>query len=573
MQFFIKRGAIIFTCLFAGLLITQTILIFSNYSSVNNHLATGNTVSPGQKDQSEVSTSTDLEATAQDATNNASTTTVLQILLLTSGLPLLFFLARNVTQSRKRLSNVMHELEESNKTYIFNSLEKVDSQNEEEVKARLITNLKKVREFIKAISSGNYGITWDGMNDENKDVNRESIAGELLNMRDQMQLVKEQDQIRIWTTEGLSKFGEIIRKYQDNFDKLSETLISNVVNYVGAKVGGLFILEEEENKKFLQLRAAYAYDRKKYLSKTVEIGEGIIGQCYLEGQTIYMAKVPNNYLSITSGLGGANPSSLLVIPLRTNEKIEGVLEVASLKPFKPHEIEFLEKLGELLASSIVTVRTGEKTTKLLQVSQEQAEEMRAQEEEMRQNMEELEATQEQMHRTVTELGTLKDTLEKEKYLLDSLMDNIPDSIYFKDRNSKFIRVSKYLAGHFGGNVEALIGKSDFDFQDKSHAQQAYDDELNIMTTRKPKIDYIEKEILTDGSEHWVSTTKMPLINSKGEVVGTFGISRDVTRLKKLENDVLNKDRSFAEEKKQYEGKIKALENQLKKKTTSEDELT
>ena len=573
MQFFIKRGVIIFTCLFAGLLIIQTIVIFSNYSSINNHLATGSTVRPAQKDQSGDSTSADLEATAQHAPNNAATTTVLQILLVTSGLPLLFFLARNITQSRQRLSNIMLELEESNRTYIFNSLEKVDSQNEEEVKARLITNLKKVREFIKAISSGNYGITWDGMNDENKDVNRESIAGELLNMRDQMQLVKEQDQIRIWTTEGLSKFSEIIRNNQDNFDKLSENLISNVVNYVGAKVGGLFILEEEENKKFLLLRAAYAYDRKKFLSKTVEIGEGLIGQCYLEAQTIYMAKVPNNYLSITSGLGGANPSSLLVIPLRTNEKIEGVLELASLKTFKPHEIEFLEKLGELLASSIITVRTGEKTTKLLQVSQEQAEEMRAQEEEMRQNMEELEATQEQMHRTVNELGTLKDTLEKEKYLLDSLMDNIPDSIYFKDRTSKFIRVSKYLAGHFGGNVEALIGKSDFDFQDKSRAQQAYDDEVNIMTTRNPKIDYIEKEVLTDGSEHWVSTTKMPLVNSKGEVVGTFGISRDVTRLKKLENDVLNKDRSFVEEKKQYEGKIKALENQLKKKTTSEDELT
>jgi methyl-accepting chemotaxis protein len=573
MQFLIKRGAVILTCLFAGLLITQTILIFSHYSSDKDHVVTADSVSSGQKDQPEVSTSPDLEIAAQHATNNAATMTVIQILLLFSGLPLLFFLARNAAQSRKRISSVMHELEESNNTYVFNALEKIDSQNEEEVKARLITNLKKVREFIKAISSGNYGITWEGMTDENKDVNRESIAGELLNMRNQMQLVKEQDQIRIWTTEGLSKFGEIIRNYQDNFDKLSETLISNVVNYVDAKVGGLFILEEEENKKFLQLRAAYAYDRKKFLSKTVEIGEGLIGQCYLEGHTIYMAKVPNNYLSITSGLGGANPSSLLVIPLRTNEKIEGVLELASLKPFKPHEIEFLEKLGELLASSIVTVRTGEKTTKLLQVSQEQAEEMRAQEEEMRQNMEELEATQEQMHRTVTELGTLKDTLEKEKYLLDSLMDNIPDSIYFKDRSSKFIRVSKYLAGHFGGNVEALIGKSDFDFQDKSRAQQAYDDEVNIMTTRKPKIDYIEKEILTDGSEHWVSTTKMPLVNAKGEVVGTFGISRDVTRLKKLENDVLHKDRSLAEEKKQFEIKIKALESELKKKATSGEELT
>ena len=186
MQFFIKRGAIIFSCLFAGLLITQTVLILSHDLSVNNHVTTGD-FSPAQKSQSEISTSADPDSAAQHATNNASTLNVLQILLLTSGLPLLFFFARSITQSRERLRSIMLELDASNKTYIFNSLEKGESQNEEEVKARFITNLKKVREFIKAISSGNYGITWDGMNDENKDVNRESIAGELLNMRNQMQ--------------------------------------------------------------------------------------------------------------------------------------------------------------------------------------------------------------------------------------------------------------------------------------------------------------------------------------------------------------------------------------------------
>lgn len=563
MQFLIKKSLVILSCMFAGLLIVHTAFIFSHSAKVQSYIS-GQEINTGEKGQSDKAEA-DQATMPHDIMTGLTTTTTLQVLLVLSGLPLLFFLVRNVSQGRKRLNNVMNELEESNKTFIFNSLEKVNDQNEEEVKVRLIKNLKKVREFIKAISGGSSNITWDGMTDENKEANRESIAGELLHMRDQMELVKDQDQIRIWTTEGLSKFGEIIRKYQDNFDKLSENLISNVVTYVGAKVGGLFILEEDEesNQKFLQLRASYAYDRKKYISKRVEIGEGIVGQCYLEAQTVFMAKVPNNYLSITSGLGEANPNSLLVIPLRTNDKIEGVLELASLKPFKAHEIEFLEKLGELLASSIITVRTGEKTSRLLQISQEQAEEMRAQEEEMRQNMEELEATQEQMNRTVAELGTLKGNLEKEKYLLDSLMDNIPDAIYFKDRDSKFIRVSKYLASHFSGDVEALIGKSDFDFQDKSRAQQAYDDEKNIMETRKPKIDYIEKEVMTDGSEHWVSTTKMPLINSKGEVVGTFGISRDVTRLKKLEIDIINKDKSLAAEKKLYEEKIKSLEHQLK----------
>lgn len=560
MRLFRKKGLVIFTCLFAGLLIFQTLYIFSYRNSVI------------QSDISRTATTESKPPAEEGLTSNVpvesprtfNTVVGIQIILALGGIALVIAMIRMISENNKNLRSLITDIGQSNSKLIFQSQDKTDYEDEKQVKDQLLKNLSKVREFIKAITSGNYGIAWEGMTDENKEANKETIAGQLILMRDHMQHVKEEDQIRIWTTEGLSKFGEIIRKYQNNFDKLSENLISTVVTYMDAKVGGLFIVNEDENggEKSLALRASYAYDRKKYITKKIAIGEGLIGQCYLEAQTIHMAKVPNNYLSITSGLGGTNPNCLLVIPLKTNDKIEGVLELASFKAFKPHEIEFLEKLGELLASSIVTVRSGEKTNQLLAVSQEQTEEMRAQEEEMRQNMEELEATQEQMHRTVEELATLKANLEKEKYLLDSLMDNLPDAIYFKDRVSKFIRVSKYLASHFSGNVDDLIGKSDFDFQDRARAQQAYDDEKNIMETRKPKIDYIEKEVMTDGSEHWVSTTKMPLINARGEVVGTFGISRDVTKLKKLEIAVQSKDNDLAEEKRLFEDKIKMLENKV-----------
>jgi PAS domain S-box-containing protein len=156
---------------------------------------------------------------------------------------------------------------------------------------------------------------------------------------------------------------------------------------------------------------------------------------------------------------------------------------------------------------------------------------------MRQNMEELEATQEQMNRQVNELNLLKGALEKEKYLFAALMDNLPDTIYYKDRQCKLIRVSKHMAISFGTSLEQLIGKSDFDFQDEEHAQEAYDDEQRIMATKTPKINFIEKEVLSDGSVRYVSSTKMPLIDGQGEVVGTFGISRDVTSYKKLEIDL------------------------------------
>jgi PAS domain S-box-containing protein len=158
------------------------------------------------------------------------------------------------------------------------------------------------------------------------------------------------------------------------------------------------------------------------------------------------------------------------------------------------------------------------------------------EKQVKERTDEIVLQKEKLSKNIQELAALKESLEKEKYFLDSLMDNMPDAIYFKDKESKMIRVSKYMAHHFGTSVENLIGKTDFDFQDADHAKEAFEDEQNIQKTRTPKIDYIEKEVDKDGTEYWVSTTKMPLINARGEVVGTFGMSRDVTKVKMLEQE-------------------------------------
>jgi PAS domain S-box-containing protein len=163
------------------------------------------------------------------------------------------------------------------------------------------------------------------------------------------------------------------------------------------------------------------------------------------------------------------------------------------------------------------------------------------EKQVKERTDEIVLQKEELSKNVQQLDALKDSLIEEKYLLDSLMDTMPDAIYFKDRESKFVRVSKYmvnkhLANHPGATINDLIGKSDFDFQDVEHAKEAYLDEQEIQRTRKPKIDYIEKETQPDGSERWVATTKLPLINAQGDVVGTFGISRDITKLKILEEE-------------------------------------
>jgi PAS domain S-box-containing protein len=165
----------------------------------------------------------------------------------------------------------------------------------------------------------------------------------------------------------------------------------------------------------------------------------------------------------------------------------------------------------------------------------------------------VEEMREQMLAYKHQLDVYKETLENERHLFSTLMNNIPDSIYFKDRDSKLISVSKSLATSFNMEVSEMINKTDFDFQSEVHASEAYDDEQTIMRTRLPKINYVEREILKDGSERWISTTKMPLINSSDEVIGTFGLSRDITEIKRLEEAMIKRTEE------EHQAKLEAIE--------------
>lgn len=148
-------------------------------------------------------------------------------------------------------------------------------------------------------------------------------------------------------------------------------------------------------------------------------------------------------------------------------------------------------------------------------------------------------------RDLTEIKKQKELIEKEQWLLSTLMNNIPDSIYFKDLESKFIRVNKSTCEKF--NVKSaveLIGKSDFDIFDEEHALPAFKDEQQIIKTRIPVINKVEKESWKDGKISWVSTSKLPLIDPSGNVVGTFGLTRDITELKNAQDNLIAEKEKF-----------------------------
>ncbi len=149
-------------------------------------------------------------------------------------------------------------------------------------------------------------------------------------------------------------------------------------------------------------------------------------------------------------------------------------------------------------------------------------------------------------RDITERKRTEERLRFQSNLLEALMDNIPDSIYFKDCESHFTRINRALASRFGLNrPQDAVGKSDLDYFLPEHARRAILDEQSIMRTGHPIINIEERETWPDGRVTWVSTTKMPLLDQDREIIGTFGISRDITERKKNE-EALKRARIAAE---------------------------
>ena len=317
---------------------------------------------------------------------------------------LVFLQFQSFTRRRKKM---IQQIGEVNRQKIFND-GKVISTSETETLKALLENIEAIEQYVDSLSKGDYEVKFKKSNKETtNELNEATVKGKLDKMRNKLLKAKIESDERVWKNEGLSILNEIVRKNSKDIPNLTNAVAKFLVDYLHAVMGAIYVVNRHgDGITFLNLRACYAFDRKKFLKKQVKPGQGLVGQCFLEQEYIFMTDIPHDYFSIRSGLGDAPPNSLLIIPMKFNNEIECILELASLEIFSEQDRAFLEAAGEIVAAAINNMRNKERTSKLLEKAQKSAEDMQSQEEELRQNMEELEATHEEMDRKQREYESI-----------------------------------------------------------------------------------------------------------------------------------------------------------------------
>jgi methyl-accepting chemotaxis protein len=398
-------------------------------------------------------------------------------------------------------------------------IEETPQNNQAEVILNYSKLMNEASGFIKEIEKGNLQVKISNTLAENE------LGVSLVSMQQHLANIAAEEEARTWMNAGLAKFSDILRNKESlDLQELANNILMNLVKYINANQGALFILEDNiKGDEHLHIIACYAYDRKKYINKRIEIGQGLAGQCVLEKEIIYLTEVPGDYIDITSGLGGSKPKAVLISPLLINEKVFGVVELASFEEFGRHKIDFINRLSENIASSIKNVKDNERTLFLLNASQQQAEELRAQEEEMRQNMEEMQATQEEMVRKNEEIamaGAESQGILKGINATMATIEFTPEGIVV-NANDNFLTVMKYTKDQIKGKHHRNFVPNEM--QDTEDYKTFWPRLASGVS-----ISGIFRRLDSHGGTVWLNAIYNPIVDMNGKVTKVVKFATNIT---------------------------------------------
>lgn len=382
--------------------------------------------------------------------------------------------------------------------------------------------------FAKKIGEGDLTVSDD-------EIDNNDILGQSLKiMRENLARTSENEKQQNWIAKGKDIISDILRM-QSDLDNLSYNTLVELIKYINVLQGAFYIYDEETKK--LSNAATYAYNRQKHVANEFNVGEGLVGQCAFEMATIFRREIPEDYMTISSGImGDKKPSALLLVPLITDDKLQGVLEFASLETdIDDLSVRFIEELGDIIARTIYNLKVNTRTEKLLRDAQEMTNELQENEEELRQNAEEMRATHEELEKSNDNLETQIKEVENAQKRLHSLLENASEIISIYDEEMKLKYISPSVQSIYGYLVEEMMDGKDLDRLTAKGVKEFSEMFMRLVEDPTESLTIQYTYMRKDGQKIFIESTGRNLLTDQA-IGGIIINSQDITERKRAEKE-------------------------------------
>lgn len=394
----------------------------------------------------------------------------------------------------------------------------------------LVKALKRTATFAEKIGKGELKADFKPLSDG------DILGNALLEMRDNLIETEQRDAERNWIVTGVAEISEILRSH-DTIDELGDAVISYITEKIDAIQGAFYVVNDDDHDEpVIEMKSAYAYHKKKYIKANFRFAEGLVGQAAVEKDFILRTEIPDEYVTVTSGiLGDKRPKSILITPLITEEKVYGVVEFAGFQKFTESHINYVREISLILARTIFNIKVNERTRKLLEESQKMSNELQEQQEVLRQNAEEMAATQEELKRTNQRLEDQIEEVNRTQNRMQLLLENASEVIAIYEKEGTIRYISPSVEKILGYTQNDLIGINDKvhvspegidNFEGMFH--QVIDNPFESVTIQ---YEYIKK----DGETIWLEATVTNLLSDPA-IQGIILNSRDITERRRAERE-------------------------------------
>ncbi len=385
---------------------------------------------------------------------------------------------------------------------------------------------------------------------DNNDIDQNDLLGRsLLIMKNNLVATSQRETEQTWIAKGKEIINDILRQ-RNNINELAYETIINLIEYIDAVQGAFYLYDDD--KKVLVNIATYAYNRRKYISQEFQIGIGLVGQAAFERDIIYRKEIPADYVTISSGiLGDQKPRTLLLSPLISDEKLQGVVEFASLQADLPNKtLMLIKEVSEIIAQTIFNLKVNTQTEKLLSEAQQMTLTLQKNEEELRKNAADMERAQLELQDSNRKLEAQIREVERGQKRQYALLENASEVISIYDESAIVTYESPSSKNILGYDPDYIVGKNAVEKFDEISRAKFHEVFKQLVAHPETPVTFEYQFQKSQDEQLWLEATGRNLL-SNAAIQGIIFNTRDITV------------RKIAEKAQRMSGQMQALsENSL-----------